>query len=294
MDYTKSATPLQTKFITEWNNLLVSFNKVLFSIPEHENLRIFILLINKINSNCRAAINLIDQGFINEGLMIFRSAIETVIYARYLKLFPEEQKTFFDLSDLFLIKNQFIQYKEIKNNKIRISSDIKVLLQIIEDNIRQLFKTNESLRKKFPTLTLNFDENDIKTLDKFFQGYKFPTQNVYDKLRRIKEREPQFANTPFDFHGIYYAYYDENSAILHGNGRYWNDQPQLDRYYLGIITSHLLRILVVATDLVQHEIPVNIYNNFSRAIQQLKELELTELSTPAPVPQNSSVLLPNS
>ena len=115
MDYTKSATPLQTKFITGWNNLLSFFDKVLFSIPEHENLRIFILLINKINSNCQAAINLIDQGFINEGLMIFRSAIETVIYARYLKLFPEEQKMFFDLSDLFLIKNQFIQYKEIKN-----------------------------------------------------------------------------------------------------------------------------------------------------------------------------------
>lgn len=286
MDYTKSATPLQTKFITGWNNLLSFFDKVLFSIPEHENLRIFILLINKINSNCQAAINLIDQGFINEGLMIFRSAIETVIYARYLKLFPEEQKIFFDLSDLFLIKNQFIQYKEIKNNKIHISSDIKVLLQTIEDNIRQLFKTNEPLRKKFPTLTLKFDENDIKTLDKFFQGYKFPTQNVYDKLRKIKEREPQFANTPFDLYGIYYAYYDENSAILHGNERYWNEQPQLDRYYLGIITSHLLRILVVATDLVQHEIPANIYHGFSRAIQQLKELELTELSTPAPAFQN--------
>ncbi len=294
MDYTKSATPLQTKFITGWNNLLSFFDKVLFSIPEHENLRIFILLINKINSNCQAAINLIDQGFINEGLMIFRSAIETVIYARYLKLFPEEQEKFFYLSDLSLLKNQFIQYKEIKKNKIHISSDIQLLLQTIEDNIRQLFKTNESLQKKFPTLKLKFDENDIKILDKFFQGYKSPSQNVYDKLQKIKGREPQFANTPFDLHGIYYAYYDENSAILHGNGRYWNDQPELDRYYLGIITSHLLRILVVATDLVQHEIPANIYDNFSRAIQQLKELELTELSIPFPASQNRLGLPPSS
>lgn len=85
---------MQTEFITKWNNLLASFNEVLFSIPQKDQLRIFILLINKINSNCRAAVNLISRGFINEGLMIFRSAIETVIYARYLKLYPENKKNF--------------------------------------------------------------------------------------------------------------------------------------------------------------------------------------------------------
>lgn len=294
MNYTQSASILQTKFITAWANLLWAFNRVLFSIPETEHLRIFILLINKINSNCQAALHLIDKGIINEALMIFRSAIETVIYAKYLKLFPEEQEKFINLSDLFLIKNQFIQYKSIKNNKIHQSFNTKILLQTIEDNICQLINANESLKHKFSSLTLTFDGNDIKVLNKFFQDQKFPSQNVYNLLKKINEREPSFADTPFDLHSIYYAYYDENSAILHGNGKYWNKQPHLDKYYLGIVTSHLLRILVVAADLIQPDIPKDAYNRFSQAIQKLKELELTTLSTPFPAPQNLHFPPPNS
>jgi len=89
---------MQMKFMVEWNNLLGVFNRILFAIPNTDNLRVFILLINKINSNCRAAINLIDQGFINEGLMLFRSAIETTVYAKYLKLYPEKQSEFLQFS----------------------------------------------------------------------------------------------------------------------------------------------------------------------------------------------------
>ncbi len=274
---------MQTEFILEWNNLLTAFNEVLFSIPKKQQLDIFILLINKINSNCRAAVNLISQGFINEGLMIFRSAIETVIYAKYLKLFPEEQKQFLHASDIFLIKNQFIQYKEIKNNNIPISTDIQILLQTIENNIKQLIATNELLRKKFSSPNINFDKKDIKLLEDFFQNQKFPSQNIHKLLKRIKEREPQFANTPFDFHSIYYIYYDENSTILHGNGRYWINQPYLNQYHLATVTSHLLRILIVATDLVKDEIPKDIFDNFERAIKKLKNLELKYLPTYSPV-----------
>lgn len=281
MDYTKTATIMQTKFITEWNNLLAAFNEVLFSIPQKDQLRIFILLTNKINSNCRAAINLIGKGFINEGLMVFRSAIETVIYARYLKLYPEKQKEFLELSDYFLIKNQFIQYKDAKSNKIPQTPDIQLWLQTIENNIREYFN-NDLLKIKFPSGTIKFDEKDIDILDKFFkrQGIKFTSQRVHYMLDQIKEKELQFSNTPFDLHSIYYTYYDENSAILHGNGNYWKEQPILNQYYLEIITSHLLRILIVATDLVKDEIPKDIFDNFERAIKKLKDLELKYLPTP--------------
>lgn len=286
MNQIKSTTQIQTKFITVWNNLLEAFNQVLFEIPGTEQLSLFILLINKINSNCRAAINLIEQGFINEGRIILRSAIETVIYAKYLKLYPEEQDKFLYLSDFFLIKNQFIQYKEIKNNRISTSPNIQILLQSIEDNIRQIFTTNQLLKQQLSSVTLEFDENSMRLLDKFFQTFskknKFPSQNIYDLLQKIKEKEPQFANTPFNLSSIYYTYYDENSAILHGNRRYWNEQPHLDEYHLGIISSHLLRILVVAADLIQEDIPQDVYNYFDQIAQDLKELELTEQSTPFP------------
>lgn len=280
MDYTKSATIMQTKFIIEWNNLLGVFNRVLFSIPNTDNLRVFILLINKINSNCQAAITLVSKGFINEGLMIFRSAIETVIFEKYLSLYPEEQEKFLYLSDLFLIKNQFIQYKEIKNNKLQKSPDIQILQQTIEENIRQLLKTNDILQKKFPSLVLKFDESDIKILDEFFKDrrHKFTPQKVHHLLEEIKKKESQFANTSFDLHDIYYAYYDENSAILHGNARYWNEEPQLNQYYLGIITSHLIRILVVATDIIKNEISETVYKKFELAVKKLSDLEITSFS----------------
>ena len=114
MDYTQSATLQQTQFIQAWNNLLEHSKTVLFAILEEDRSRVFILLLNKINSNCRAAINLILQDFITEGFIILRSAIETTIYAKYLKLYPEEQKNFLYISDLFLIKNQFIKYKQLR------------------------------------------------------------------------------------------------------------------------------------------------------------------------------------
>lgn len=290
-DYTQSATIMQLKFRNEWNHLLGTFNQVLFAIPENENLHIFILLINKINSNCRAAINLIEQGFINEGLMIFRSAIETVIYAKYLKLYPEEKEAFLYLSDFFLIKNQFIYYKKQKNNTAHISSAIQISLQNIENNIRQLFKTNKLLRDEFPVSAPRFDENGIKKLDKFFhkfsQKHKFPSQKVHDLLGKIKKKEAKFANTHFDLHDIYYEYYDKNSAILHGNEKYWNDQPHLDEYHLFIVTSQLLRILVIATDLIQDHIPEDVYNHFNQAIQRLTKLEQTTLSPSFSPIQNS-------
>ena len=147
MDYTKSATIMQTKFITEWNNLLETFNQVLFSIPNTDSTRVFILLTNKINSNCRAAINLIEQGFINEGLMIFRSAIETVIYAKYLKLYPEEQEKFLQLSDLFAVKNLFIQYKKIRNDQSVKPYELLILQKTLENQIRELLNISEFLKK---------------------------------------------------------------------------------------------------------------------------------------------------
>ena len=57
MDYTKSATVTQTEFIIGWNNLLGILKQILSSIPNTDDTRVFILLFNKINSNCHAAIN---------------------------------------------------------------------------------------------------------------------------------------------------------------------------------------------------------------------------------------------
>ena len=57
MDYTKSATITQMEFMTDWNNLLGILNQILSSIPNTDDTRVFILLFNKINSNCHAAIN---------------------------------------------------------------------------------------------------------------------------------------------------------------------------------------------------------------------------------------------
>lgn len=290
MDYTKSATIIQTEFIAEWNNLLGVLDKILLSISNTNRTRVFILLFNKINSNCHAAINLIDQGFINEGLMIFRSAIETVIYAKYLKLYPEKQKEFLDLSDLFLIKNHFIQYKQMKKHKSRLSPDIQYLLQTIEDNIRQLLNTNEHLRQLFPSLIINFDEKDIRTLDKFFQDpkLKFTSQRVSHLLKKIEEREPAFANTSLNLHDIYYAYYDENSAILHGNYLYWNKQPTLDQYNLLRISSHLIRISANIDDLLKEYISKNLNKNLELKVKKLIDLEskLDLFSTSFPDSQN--------
>lgn len=136
MDYTQSATLQQTQFIQAWNNLLEHSKTVLFAILEEDRSRVFILLLNKINSNCRAAINLILQDFITEGFIILRSAIETTIYAKYLKLYPEEQKNFLYISDLFLIKNQFIQYKQLRKRHNDINTTNFPLKNIIENNIK--------------------------------------------------------------------------------------------------------------------------------------------------------------
>lgn len=284
MDYTKTANIMKKEFIIEWNNLLKAFNDVLFSIPPKEELQVFILLINKINSNCLAAIDLINKNFINEGFMIFRSAIESIIYATYLKLYPEEQKEFIELSDFFLIKNQFIQYKDVKSNKILQTPDIQLWLQTIENTIRELLNNNELLRLKFPSGTINFTEKDVEILDKFFndRNFKFTPQRVSYLLKKIIEKEPHFANISFNLHSIYYTYYAENSAILHGNVNYWREQPKLDEYYLEIVTSHLLRILIIATDLVKNEIPKDIYDNFGHAIKKLKDLEVKYFSTSSP------------
>ena len=251
------------------------WDRILFSIPNTDNVRVFILLFNKINSNCHAAISLVERGFINEGLMIFRSAIETVIYAKYLELYPEKQKEFLDLSDLFLIKNYFIQYKQIKNHKIGTSPEIQSLLQTIENNIRQLLDTNERLRRLFPSLTIEFDEKDIKLLDKFFQDrkLKFTPQQVFHLLDKIKERSPKFANTSLSLHDIYYAYYDENSAILHGNSFYWNERPILDQYNLLRISSHLIRISANIDDLLKDYISQTLRKNLESETKKLINLE---------------------
>lgn len=275
MNYTESATIMQTKFITEWNNLLGFLDQILLSIPNTDSSRVFILLLNKINSNCHAAIDLINRSFINEGLMIFRSAIETVIYAKYLKLYPEKQQEFLFLSDLSLIKNHFIQYKQMKKHKNRLSPDIQYLLQTIEDSIRQLLNTNERLRQLFPSLIINFDEKDIKTLDNFFQDpkLKFTPQRVSYLLNEIAKREPEFANTSLNLHDIYYAYYDENSAILHGNYLYWNEQPSLDQYNLLRISSHLIRISANIDDFLKEHISENLSKNLELKVKKLIDLE---------------------
>lgn len=275
MDYTKSATIMQAEFITEWNNLLGIWDRILFSIPNTDNVRVFILLFNKINSNCHAAISLVERGFVNEGLMIFRSAIETVIYAKYLELYPEKQKEFLNLSDLFLIKNHFIQYKQMKSHKIGTSREIQSLLQTIENNIRQLLHTNERLRRLFPSLTIAFDEKDIKLLDKFFQDrkLKFTPQQVFHLLDKIKERSPKFANTSLSLNDIYCAYYDENSAILHGNSFYWNERPILDQYNLLRISSHLIRISANIDDLLKDYISQSLRKNLESETKKLINLE---------------------
>ncbi len=150
MNYTRSATIQQTQFIVAWNNVLSYSSRVLFAIPEEDRLRVFILLLNKINSNCRAAINLILQDFITEGFIILRSAIETTIYAKYLKLYPTEQEKFLYMSDLFLIKNQFIQYKQLRKRPNDINITNSLLKNIIENNINELLKISLDLQKKFP------------------------------------------------------------------------------------------------------------------------------------------------
>ncbi|WP_428059820.1 DUF5677 domain-containing protein [Candidatus Avelusimicrobium stercoris] len=273
MDYTKSATIMQTKFITEWNNLLEIFNQILFSIPDTDTTRVFILLTNKINSNCRAAINLIEQGFINEGFMIFRSAIETVIYAKYLKLYPKEQEKFLHLSDLFAIKNLFIKYKKIRNDQSAKTYELLILQKSLENQIRELLNVSEFLKKDFPISTLDFSEASFQKLDNYFKKQKFPSQRVSFLLARIQEREPLFARTTFDLHDIFYPYYDENSSIIHGNSRFWNVRPELDAFFLHRISSHLIRILVTTTDLIQYEIPQNLYDTFNQAVHKLTKLE---------------------
>ena len=286
MDYTKSATLMQMKFMAEWNNLLGVFNRILFAIPNTDNLRVFILLINKINSNCRAAINLIDQGFINEGLILFRSAIETTIYAKYLKLYPEKQSEFLQFSDIFLVKNQFVQYKKIRNDKFSKPYELPILQQSIENNIRELFKVSTFLQKELSAFTFTFNDQDIQLLDKFLRKQKFPSQKVSDLLKQIEVKEPNFAKTHLRFHDIFYPYYDENSAILHGNSRYWNEQPILDDFTLHRISSHLIRVLVITTDLVQQEIPRNACEALNQAVHKLTDLEFKSFPTPFLASQN--------
>lgn len=275
MNYTQSATIQQTQFIVAWNNLLSYSSRVLFAISEKDQSRVFILLFNKINSNCRAAINLILQDFITEGFIILRSAIETTIYAKYLKLYPEEQKKFLYMSDLFFIKNQFIQYKQLPKKPSYINTTNSLLKNIIENNINELLKNSPDLQKEFPSKVINFTEKDIQTLDRFFKKQKFPAQRTYGLLEKIHKIEPKFANTPYNLHDILYGYYDEDSAILHGNSRHWNKQPHLDKFYLQSISSHLIRILAIAVDLVKDEIPKDIYTGFELSIKKLANLQCT-------------------
>lgn len=275
MNYTRSATIQQTQFIVAWNNVLSYSSRVLFAIPEEDRLRVFILLLNKINSNCRAAINLILQDFITEGFIILRSAIETTIYAKYLKLYPTEQEKFLYMSDLFLIKNQFIQYKQLRKRPNDINITNSLLKNIIENNINELLKISLDLQKKFPLKVINFTEEDIQTLDRFFKEQKFPAQRTHDLLQKIQKIEPNFADTPYNLYDIFYEYYDENSAILHGNSRYWNKQPHLDKFYLQRISSHLIRILAIAVDLVENEISINTYKGFELSLKKLANLQCT-------------------
>ena len=265
----------QSQFIQAWDNLLDHSKTVLFAIPKEDRLRVFILLLNKINSNCRAATNLILQDFITEGFIILRSAIETTIYAKYLKLYPEEQENFLYMSYLFLIKNQFIQYKQLRKSPNDINAINSLLKNIIENNINELLKISSDLRKEFPLKVINFTEEDIQTLDRFFKEQKFPAQRIYGLLQKIQKIEPNVANTPYNLYDIFYEYYDENSAILHGNSRYWNEQPHLDKFYLQKISSHLIRILTIAVDLVKDDIPQDIYKGFELSIKKLANLQRT-------------------
>ena len=275
MDYTKSATLIQTKFIVAWNNLLAVFNRILFAISDKEQLRLFILLINKINSNCRAAINLIDQGFINEGFIVFRSAIETVIYAKYLKLYPEEQIKFLYSSDLFSFKNLFIQYKKISNPHPPKSHELLILKKTIENQIKELLQVSEFLQNDPIISDLDFSKIGLEKLDKYLKKQNFPSQKVSYLLKEIQKIEPQFANTAFNLHDIFYPYYDEDSSIIHGNSRFWNIPPKFDRFLMHRVSSHLIRIFIIATDLVQQEISPHSYNSFNQAIHKLIELQFT-------------------
>lgn len=294
MDYTKSATVIQMEFMTEWNNLLGILNKILLSIPNIDNTRVFLLLLNKINSNCHAAINLIYKGFINEGLMIFRSAIETVIYAKYLQLYPEEQKRLFEQSEIITIKYQFIQYKELKT--FPHLSSTQELLKTIEHNIKNLIKTNTFLRQQFPQSDILFDDKNMQILDKFFARQKLCSQNAYSLLKEIQKKEPTSFNTPYNLHDIFYPYYDEDSTILHGNYLYWNEQPGLDQYHLLKISSHLLRISVNIDDLLQDYIPKDFREYLKLEVKKLIDLEfkLDLSSTPSLASQNPFGLPLNS
>lgn len=271
MDYTKSATVIQTQFFIRWQNLLKILNNIAPSIPNTADSRVFILLINKINSNCIAAISLILKNFINEGFMIFRSAIETTIYAKYLKLYPNEQKHFLEKSLAIKIKYQLGLYKDLRTFP-RLRKIIE-LQQNIENNIKEFIRNNEILNKKFPQSIINFTDKEIQTLDNFFQKQRLGSQNVYILLKEIQKIEPKFANTKYNLHDVFYHFYDENSTILHGNLYYWNDQPTLDKYNLLIISSHLIRILTSIEDIIKDKLSPTIREDLKQEIKKLIELE---------------------
>lgn len=294
MDYTKSATVIQTKFFIRWQNLLKILNNIAPSIPNTEDSRVFILLINKINSNCIAAISLISKNFINEGFMIFRSAIETTIYAKYLKLYPNKQKDLFEKSRAIKTKYQLSVYKDLM--RLPRSNETIELQKNIENSIKEFIKNNEILRKKIPQPIINLTDKEIKVLDKFFQKQKLDSQNVYFLLQEIQKIEPQFANTQYNSHDIFYHFYDENSTILHGNLYYWNEQPTLDKYNLLIISSHLIRIITYIEDIIKDKLSPTIRENLKQEIKKLIELEsnVDLFSTSFPAPQNSLGPLPNS
>ncbi len=272
MDYTKSATIIQTEFIIRWQNLLKILNNIAPSIPNTPDSRIFIFLVNKINSNCIAAISLILKNFINEGFMIFRSAIETTIYAKYLKLYPSKQRDFFENSLAIKTKYQLSLYKDLM--KFPRSQEIIELQKNIENNIKEFIKNNEILHKNFPQPIINLTDKEIKVLDKFFQKQKLHSQSVYFLLKEIQKIEPKFANTRYNSHDIFYHFYDENSTILHGNLYYWNEQPTLDKYNLLIISSHLIRILTYIEDIIKDKLSPDIQRDLEKEIKKLIELEL--------------------
>ena len=273
MDYTKSATVIQTKFIIRWQNLLKILNNIAPSIPNTADSCIFILLINKINSNCIAAISLILKNFINEGFMIFRSAIETTIYTKYLKLYPNKQRDFFEKSLSIKTKYKLSLYKDLM--RLPRSNETIVLQKNIENSIKEFVKNNEILCKEIPQSIINLTDKEIKVLDKFFQKQKLDSQNVYFLLQEIQKIEPKFANTQYNSHDIFYHFYDENSTILHGNLYYWNEQPTLDKYNLLIISSHLIRIVTYIEDIIKDKLSPDIHQNLEQEIKKLTELQST-------------------
>ena len=122
---------------------------------------------------------------------------------------------------------------------------------------------------------VKMDLNDFDGVKKLFKEQKFPAQRTHDLLQKIQKIEPNFADTPYNLYDIFYEYYDENSAILHGNSRYWNKQPHLDKFYLQRISSHLIRILAIAVDLVENEISINTYKGFELSLKKLANLQCT-------------------